>query len=208
MDNITLKKEIRRESLKRRNKLTSLERERATMLLTEKILGHQWYYLSDTILGFASYGSEIDTSEILEDALQKGKKVYLPKVIGEDMIFYRIQSMDDLQEGYKGIPEPVGDTEIFDFEVLYNKHVVKENCNNVNVSTRKDASENVLMLMPGAAFDMQRNRIGYGKGFYDRYLQDKEELQLRTIAVGFQCQMVEEIPADEFDIKPYQIICV
>lgn len=195
MDKTALKKEIRREALKRRNELTSFERERASMFLTERILGHQWYYLSDIILGFASYGTEINTSEILEDALKKGKKVYLPKVTGDDMVFCRIESMTDLQEGYKGIPEPVGDTELFDFTVLQS-----ESCSNTNGK--------VLMLMPGAAFDVQRNRIGYGKGFYDRYLQDKEELQLRTIAVGFQCQMVEQIPADEFDIKPYQVICV
>lgn len=191
MEKTTLKKEIRREVLKRRNELSEPERARASMILTERVLGHQWYYLSDIILGFASFGTEIDTTEILVDALQKGKKVYLPKVVGDGMIFYRIENLDDLQEGYKGIPEPVGDTEIFDFEAWSHTLCI-----------------NVLMLMPGAAFDRMRNRIGYGKGFYDRYLQDKEELQVRSIAVGFQCQMVEEIPADEFDIKPYQVICV
>ena len=71
-----------------------------------------------------------------------------------------------------------------------------------------ETAEKILMLMPGVAFDKKRHRIGYGKGFYDRYLAGKEALQLRTIAVGFQCQMVEEIPAEELDIKPYQVICV
>ena len=60
--------------------------------------------------------------------------------------------------------------------------------------------------MPGVAFDKQRNRIGYGKGFYDRYLADKEKLQLRTIAIGFQCQLVEAALSDRNDIKPYQVI--
>ncbi len=64
------------------------------------------------------------------------------------------------------------------------------------------------MLMPGVAFDKYRNRIGYGKGFYDKYLQDKKELSIRTIAIGHQCQMVEEIPVMDNDIKPGQIICV
>jgi len=62
------------------------------------------------------------------------------------------------------------------------------------------------MLMPGVAFDGMRNRIGYGKGFYDRYLFDKPALQLRTIAIGFKCQKVEAIPANDNDIKPYQVI--
>ena len=65
-----------------------------------------------------------------------------------------------------------------------------------------------MMLMPGAVFDKMRNRIGYGKGFYDRFLADKENLQLRTIGVGFACQLVEELPSEAWDIKPYQVICV
>ena len=184
----TSKAAIRKEVLKQRAALDEQQRIRASFILTERILGHQWYYLSDVLLGFVPYGSEIDIREILQDALNKGKKLYLPKVQGEDMTFYLVESLADLQEGYKGIMEPKGDTPGFVYE--------------------EKISDKVLMLMPGAAFDGNRNRIGYGKGYYDRYLQDKESLQLRTIAVGFQCQMVEEIPADTFDIRPYQVICV
>lgn len=68
-----VKKKLRREVLARRAALTEPERERGNLLITERILGHQWYYLSDTILGFVSYGSEICTTEILENALQDGK---------------------------------------------------------------------------------------------------------------------------------------
>lgn len=185
---ITSKAEIRKVVLKRRNDLSQEERKKAAFLLTERILGHQWYYLSDTVLAFVPYGSEIDISEILQDALAKGKKLYLPKVEGDDMFFYRVESLADLEEGFKGIREPKGDTEVFAY--------------------REETADKVLMLMPGAAFDTLRNRIGYGKGFYDRYLQGKAALQLRTISVGFSCQMVEEIPAEELDIRPYQVICV
>ena len=65
-----VKKKLRREVLARRAALTEPERERGNLLITERILGHQWYYLSDTILGFVSYGNEICTTEILENALQ------------------------------------------------------------------------------------------------------------------------------------------
>lgn len=182
------KKVLRREILKLREALTTQERERASLILTERICGHQWFYLADTILGFVSYGSEIDTTGILQEALAKGKKVFVPKIVGENMVFYRIHSMEELSEGYKGIPEPAGDTERFCYE--------------------PEHSGKVLVLMPGAVFDLQRNRIGYGKGFYDRYLTDKPELQIRTIGVGYQCQLVEELPSEEWDIKPYQVICV
>lgn len=182
------KKQLRKQILSRRDSMTISERERAALILTERICGHQWFYLADTILGFVSYGSEIDTTDILQEALVKGKKVFVPKVVGDDMFFFRIYSMKELSKGYKGIPEPTGDTESFHY--------------------KPEEADKVLMLMPGAVFDRQRNRIGYGKGFYDRYLTDKKGLQLRTIAVGYQCQVVEELPAQDWDIKPYQVICV
>lgn len=182
------KSALRRRVLASRDALTQEERRKAAFLLTERILGHQWFYLSEVVLGFVSYGSEIDTREILEEALKKDKKLYVPKVQGEDMIFYRIFSLNELTEGYKGILEPVGNTEIFRYE--------------------EQAACRMLMLIPGAVFDSQRNRIGYGKGFYDKYLSDKEALQLRTIAVGFRCQLLKSIPAGAEDIKPYQVICV
>lgn len=81
-----------------RNALTEPERERGKLLITERILGHQWYYLSDTILGFVSYGSEICTTEILESALQDGKSVYVPKVEDGKMEFYRMFSLSRVEK--------------------------------------------------------------------------------------------------------------
>lgn len=188
------KRTIRRAALAVRDGMSGEERKKGSLLLTERILGHQWFYGSEEILCFVSYGSEIDTGEIISEALRLKKKVYVPKVIsfGEEeqleMDFYRITSTEDLREGYKGILEPLGDTESYQYT--------------------PERAAHTLMLMPGAAFDGLRNRIGYGKGFYDRYLADKEALQLRTIAVGFKCQLVEEIPAQDTDIRPYQVICV
>lgn len=182
------KSEIRSKILKMRNALTEEERKRAAFLLTERILGHQWYYLSDTILCYADYGSEISTKEILCEALSAGKKVYLPKVEGESMTFYRIGALSELVKGYKGIPEPEGDTECFPGGEM--------------------RADKTLLLMPGVAFDRYRNRIGYGKGFYDRFLAEFPELCLRSIAVGYQCQLLEELQSEETDIRPCQVICV
>lgn len=182
------KKKLRREVLARRDALTKEERERGKFLITERILGHQWYYLSDTILGFVSYGGEICTTEILENALRDGKKVYVPKVEGREMQFYRIHSLTELKEGYKGIPEPEGNTELYVFD--------------------SHGADKCLLLMPGSVFDPFGNRMGYGAGFYDRYLVDKEALRLRSIAVGFRCQQAEEVPMEETDLKPCQVILV
>lgn len=198
--NKNIKAEIRKEVLKRREALDQEVRRQASLKLADRIIGHQWFYRSDTILIFASYGSEIDTKEILLEALRTGKRVYVPKVEGEQMNFYRIETFVQLCPGYKGIPEPI-------LETAANGH------NDSAISAEPyqyvvEEMPNTLMIMPGVAFDPFRNRIGYGKGFYDKYLADKPELQLRTIAVGFRCQQVEEIPAQESDIKPYQVILV
>ncbi|MGN0430729.1 MAG: 5-formyltetrahydrofolate cyclo-ligase [Lachnospiraceae bacterium] len=180
------KKEIRKRILAKRDALTYAERFRSEILVSERILGHQWYYKAESILLFASYGSEISTEEILQDALKRGKKVYLPRVEGEDMEFYRISSKEELKEGYRGILEPDGTSERFVYGA--------------------GESDKVLMIMPGAAFDIKRNRIGYGRGFYDRYLADKPGLY--TIAIGFDCQMVDCIAEEKTDIKPMQVICL
>lgn len=182
------KRTLRREVLQRREALTEQERTRASLMLTERILGHQWFYLSDTVLGFAGYGSEINTDEILLECLRKKKRLFLPRVEGEEMHFYLVHSLEELTVGYKGIREPKGDTEKYIYDAAETKRT--------------------LMLMPGVAFDLTRGRMGYGKGFYDRFLADKLELQLRTIGVGFACQMVETVPCGEEDIRPYQVICV
>ena len=182
------KKKLRRQVLACRAALTEPERERGKLLITERILGHQWYYLSDTILGFVSYGSEICTTEILENALQDGKRVYVPKVEGQEMRFCRIHSLSELKEGYKGIPEPEDNTESYEYD--------------------PGEAAKCLLLMPGSAFDPLGRRMGYGGGFYDRYLADKEALRLHSIGIGFRCQQVETVPTEDTDLKPYQVILV
>lgn len=183
---------IRRAVLSKRDAMSALERQRGNILLTERILGHQWFYRSEVLLCFVSFGSEIDTEEIIRNALGEKKSVYVPKVIKgtatPKMRFYKISSLEELRPGYGGIREPSGTSAEFLYE--------------------EGGMEEVLMLMPGVAFDGFRNRIGYGKGFYDRFLQDKPLLCQRSIGVGYQCQLVEKLPVAEYDIRPYQVICV
>lgn len=191
-DAFEIRRRIRREALNAREAMSPEERRRGSLLMTERILGHQWFYGSEIFLCFVSYGSEIDTHELLAEAVRLGKRVYVPKVtnVSEErkMHFYRMTDLSELSEGYKGIPEPSGISEEYRY--------------------RETEAERTLLLMPGAAFDGFRNRLGYGRGFYDSFLSDKAALQLRTIAVGFRCQMVEEIPEREGDIRPYQVICL
>lgn len=182
------KREIRKRIISERDKLSEEERRRSQVLLTERILGHQWFCKAKELLIFVSFGSEIDTGDIISEAHRLNKKVYIPKVVGDVMEFYRLTPNEALVEGYKGIFEPDLSKEPEKF--IYSK----------------DKADEILMIMPGVAFDVMRNRIGYGKGFYDKYLADKADMH--TIAVGFAMQMVSEIVADEKDIRPMQVICL
>ena len=103
------------------------------------------------------------------------------------MEFVQILAIEDLEEGYFGIREPV----ITDESVTFS-------------GMDKDP-EKALIVMPGVAFDRERNRIGYKGGFYDRFLADNPEI--KAIALGFECQISDEtLPTEGHDIRPLKLI--
>lgn len=179
---------IRKRALQVRDGLTPKERAQKSTRIIHKIIEHDRYQQADSILVYVNYKSEVETTGLIETALKDGKAVYCPRVQGKEMEFYRIHAIQELVDGYKGIREPVENKDkIFVMEETAGK--------------KKSDS---LMIMPGSAFDEQRNRIGYGGGYYDKYLE-KHPL-LYTIALGFQCQIQKSIPADTFDWKPDVIV--
>lgn len=135
---------------------------------------------AETIYVYASYGSEAGTYRLMQAALDEGKGVALPKVSGEDMVFYRIKSLSDLEPGAFGIPEP------------------KTGCLKA-VPQTKDC-----MILPGLAFDLKGNRLGYGGGYYDRYLSGY--YFDNRIALAYACQVIEQVPAEETDIPVNSIL--
>lgn len=190
-NNIPDKKTVRKMILEQRNKLSEAQQQRASLLITERLLGHQWYYRSKRILAYAAFGSELNLDMLLQEILDSGRELYLPRVNGDEMLFFRVYSLEELEIGYRGIREPAGKMEPNDTYVYSNERVNEE-----------------LLIMPGVAFDIYGNRLGYGKGFYDRFLADKEPLRLRSIAVAHEIQVLPEVPHDEQDQKPYQLIRV
>lgn len=178
---------IRKQMLGLRNAMSLCECEEKSASIIQKVLALAKVKQAKYVLCYADYKSEVITKKLMKDFLEMGKELYLPKVSGEEMDFYRITTLDELEEGYKGIPEPsVKCKEIF------TKERFMEN------------EENVVMLLPGAAFSEKGGRIGYGKGYYDRYLMRipcKER-----IALCYECQIVEEIPVDKHDIPVTAIV--
>jgi 5-formyltetrahydrofolate cyclo-ligase len=125
---------------------------------------------------FASTPSEINTYSILEGSLELGKRLYLPKITKDknQFYFYNVQDFKKLTKGPFGILEPSG-----------NKPA--------------DWEEIDLVLVPGLAFDMTGNRLGFGKGYYDRVLPLLKKSTL-TIGLGYSFQIVEKIPTESHDV--------
>lgn len=179
---------IRKEALKLRDGLAMQERVRKSERIMRSVAAHSLYQNAEYLLVYISYKSEVDTTRLIEKALEEGKKVYCPKVHGTEMEFYRIMSMKELEEGYKGIREPVA--------------TIEKSYTGSEFHQTKEASS--LLLMPGSAFDRQRNRIGYGGGYYDKYLA--KHPKLRTIAVCYECQIQKSIPSESYDWKPEVLV--
>lgn len=181
------KKECRKEALGRRALMSVKEREAAGRRIADLIKNSEEYRLAQKILIYASYRDEVPTYDLIESALREGKQVFCPKIEGpagdRTMSFYRIMALEELQEGFQGIPEPV---------------VLRER--------RYEAEKNSrdLILMPGTAFDRQRRRLGYGGGFYDRFCRITQDAA--RIALCFDCQLLEELPEEETDIRPERIV--
>lgn len=176
---------IRQQMIAQRNALTTEMVKQKSSAIAQKVFMLPEYIEADHILLYADYRHEVMTKEIFDDAILRKKKVYFPKCNPDDssMEFYQVVSVRQLEDGYKGIKEP-----IMNPEHRYYHH--KE--------------ENTLVIMPGVAFDMNGHRIGYGKGYYDRYLQDKR--QITAVALAFAQQLVDEIPHETYDIRMDKIV--
>lgn len=178
------KRTIRKDILKKRNTLTEKQREKYSKLIQETLFSLPEYIDSEIILTYISYQSEVSTAEIISHALKEGKKVFCPKVLEAGIMeFYEITSLEDVICGYKNIPEP----------------------NTSTVFCQENERSNVIMLMPLVGFDTQKNRVGYGGGFYDRYISKIPHL--KKIALAFECQKYESfLPVEITDRKPDFII--
>lgn len=181
------KSSIRRQILGLRNAMSAGETETKSNKIQQNVLSLISVQRAEYVLCYASYRSEVQTRELIKELLKQGKKVYLPKVSGDEMDFIKINNITDLSEGYKGIPEPsIKCTELF----------TKALC--------EEDKERVVMILPGAAFSESGARIGYGKGYYDRYLSHIPCME--RIALCYEVQIVEDIPTDIHDIPMTMIV--
>ena len=167
------KKALRRRIRERKAAMTPEEIESRSEKLTKQFLASDAYRRAETIYGYLPYNQEVRTLPILEQALRDGKKVAVPKCYGREMKFSVLSDLTQVKPGYAGIPEPLADGPEGD-------------------------DPHALVLVPGLAFDARGHRIGYGGGFYDKFLAAEPEHP--TLALCYDFQMLEHLETEEFDI--------
>ena len=179
--------ELRKIAIKRREELPEEKRRQWSFTIQERIHSHVWYKEADIILSYAAFRSEVDTGRINRWALEEKKLLFLPKTDGKNhsMEFFRTD-LSSLSPGYRDIPEPGDDVPLS--------------------SLLSNMGKKVLMLMPGVAFDTECRRLGYGGGYYDRYLGAHQKQVGHRIMLAFETQRLEGITETERDIPPEQIV--
>ena len=167
------KNELRRTIRARKRAMTEEEIVSRSEKLGQLFAQSDAYKTAKTIYGYLPNNQEVRTVPMLEQALKDGKQVAVPKVYGEEMKFLYLDDLTKVSKGYAGIPEPIADEPVAD-------------------------DETALVLMPGLAFDPQGHRIGYGGGFYDKFLA--AEPNHPTLALCYEFQMLTRLDTEEHDI--------
>ena len=173
------KKEIRAQIRAQKRAMTEEQIVAASAALGELFRNSALYQNAKSIYGYLPYNQEVRTTAMLAQAIADGKRVAVPKCYGNEMKFLWLDDLNAVAPGYSNIPEPIADEPVAD-------------------------DETALVLMPGLAFDPEGHRIGYGGGFYDRFLAD--EPGHPTLALCYDFQMVEKLETEEFDIPVDQVI--
>ena len=173
------KKALRAEIRERKAAMTPAQIETCSRALTRQALACPMFQAAPSVYGYLSYNQEVRTLALLQAALDAGKRVAVPKVLGDTMRFLWISDLSAVAPGYCGIPEPLADGPEAD-------------------------DPHALVLMPGLAFDPSGRRLGYGGGFYDRFLEKHKGI--KRVAAAFEFQMFEEVPTEPTDISPEIVV--
>ena len=172
------KGELTRVALTKRSALDESQRREKNKSILKNILALSEFEYASTIMAYLDFRGEVETRELAAEILNRGKRLVVPLCNNDNLIPCLINNLDqDIHAGTWGILEP-----------------------------RKDRLRPLppleidLVMVPGLAFDYQGNRLGYGRGYYDRFLPQLKE---GVLAAGlcFTCQLVDRIPTDEYDFK-------
>ncbi len=169
-----MRKTLLRQQLLSERRLLGLETYRSKSLEAQRFLSAQSFFTTaETLALYSPINNEVNTEYLFVLAKNFGKRVVYPRVSGELLAFSEVSTLKDLQKGAFGVAEPAAG------EVV-------------------DPAELDLMVVPGLGFDMHGHRIGYGRGFYDRYLCARAG-RMTTVGLCFELQLCDELPVEDHD---------
>ncbi len=169
------KKQLRKAMLQKRKELSDSETAAKSSVITAKLLSLEKIRSADLVLPFVSAKGEVGTRELIARCLDAGKTVAVPRCIdGSNMEFCVIHTFDDLEKGMYGIDEP------------------KEYCEVI----KAESAENSVLIVPALCFNAKGYRLGYGKGYYDRFISRYKGY---TVGVCYSEFITDDIPVDEYD---------
>lgn len=173
------KKALRAEIRAKKRAMTAQEIEEKSAALAKAFYETAEYKNAKTIYGYLPYNQEVRTTRMLSRALADGKRVAVPKVYGDEMKFILLSDLNQVAKGYAGIPEPIADGPVA-------------------------ADPTALVLMPGLAFDPEGHRLGYGGGFYDKFLAAEPDHP--TLALCYDFQMLPHLDTESYDIPVDRVL--
>lgn len=177
-----VKKEMRQKVIQQLNKLDQITYHKKSEEIFESIIQHNHFNNANTIGITISRYPEVDTKRLIEYAWQHGKTIVVPKCLTKtkEMDFREIQNFDQLETVYMDLQEPIEQE-----------------------TTSYTAKQIDLLIVPGVIFNREGYRIGFGGGYYDRYLAG---FQGETISIAFHEQIEQDIPIELHDLPVETII--
>ena len=148
--------------------------------ITDRVIGLAEYQAADCVMWYVDVRAEVRTRHALPDAIASGKKIVIPFCVDGELELFHLESMDELEEGMYKILEP--------------REELRD-----QPTKRVDVSELGLILVPGVGFDARGGRVGHGKGYYDKLLENAKP-DTPLVSLAFECQMFDEIPMQSHDI--------
>ena len=173
-----MKSELRKQVLQEMKALSREQKQFIDQALTERLLQHPFYQEAEVIATYLSFSHEFQTQELIEQALKDGKKVLIPKTYSKGRMDSVVYDPQQLVKTSFGLLEPQGDLEVV------------------------DASQIDLIHVPGLAFTTEGYRIGYGGGYYDRYL---EQFSGHTLSTVYPCQ-IQDFSPENHDIPVQEVL--
>ncbi|ORO57950.1 5-formyltetrahydrofolate cyclo-ligase [Streptococcus oralis subsp. oralis] len=173
-----MKSELRKQVLQEMKSIPQKQKIAMDQALTERFLNHPFYQEAKVIATYLSFSHEFQTQELIDQALKDGKKVLIPKTYPKGRMEFVVYDPQQLKKTSFGLLEPQGDLEVVD-------------------TSRID-----LIHVPGLAFTTEGYRIGYGGGYYDRYL---ENFAGQTMSTIYPCQ-IQNFNSEDHDIPVQEVL--